>query len=159
MICFSCGGSQGRDNVSSTKQQDDAFYTYAKDWDLYRIPLIKPIQVISTIGYGDTWVIESPYQQIKRAGQIGVMYITVVDSVIIVDAGIVCLPGETTQAWFLIDTKAKTEKVYTTTEAYRKGLLEAGIKEEPKLYEVNEVYRQFKEKGTLPFGTIISHDN
>jgi hypothetical protein len=149
MIFISCGEPQ--EVNKDLTEQEDVFYTSNKDGDLYRIPLIKPIQVISTIGYGDDWIIKLPYQQITGIRSIEVNSITIVDSLIIVYSGLVSLPGETTKSWFIIDTKNSTEKVYKNNISYQKGLSELGMKEEPKLYEVNELYSQFIKEKRLPF--------
>lgn len=130
---------------------EEKFYTTSKDGDLYLIPLVKPIQVISTIGYGKSWIIKLPYQQLQNIRTIEVNSLTVIDSIIVVYAGLMSLPGETTEAWFLIETKNKTEKLYTTEDEFIKGIKEVGISKLPQLYEINELYRQFKEEGILPW--------
>ena len=150
MIFFSCENQLENSNTLAEKS-NDSFYTSSKEGDLYRIPLIKPIQVISSVGIDSDWLLRLPYQSIDRLRQIKVDSLTVVDSVIIIDAGLVSLPGETTQAWFIIDNKNRTEKIYTTKEAYIKDLVSIGTKEDTKLYEVNGVYRKFKEKGKTPW--------
>ncbi|AUS04920.1 hypothetical protein [Pseudotamlana carrageenivorans] len=150
LLCFSCGTPQ-KDGDSQTKQEQvDEFYTSPRDGDLFRIPLVKPVQVISTIGYGDSWMVKLPYQQINRKRSVEARSITVIDSIIIIDAGIVSLPGENTQAWFFIDTKNQKEFVCRNEDEYQKKLTEIGVAS-AVLYDVNEVYSQFKEKGTLPF--------
>lgn len=152
LLSISCGNPQREKPISTSEHQIDEFYSAPKNWDLFRFPLIKPVQAISVIGYGDSWSVKLPYQQINETmSSVEVKRVNVLDSVIVIDAGLVSLPGETTQAWFLIDMKQKTESVHTTFADYEKGLSKVGINYKPELYDVNEIYRNFKEKGTLPF--------
>jgi hypothetical protein len=149
-LCYSCGAPQQENKEKTEQQQVDKFYTSEKDGDLYRIPLIKPIQIISPIGYDDSWDLKFPYQKIERKRSVEVSSATVVDSLIIVYSKMTSLPGEMTQAWFFIDTRNKTEIVCRNNDEYQKHLSEIGIAT-PILYDVNELYSQFKEKGVLPF--------
>lgn len=150
-VCFSCVNSEEEHSRVKQEQVMDKFYTSSRDSDLFRIPLIKPIQVISAVGYDDSWDLRLPYRQIQGVGRsIPIHSLTIVDSVIIIDAGIVSLPVETTQAWFLIDMKSQRETVCRNSDEYQNDLIEKDVKS-PMLYNVNEVYSQFKEKGTLPW--------
>lgn len=147
-MCFSCGNPN--QEKGGQVEQEDSFYTAAKEGDLYRVPLVKPIQIISTNGIGSDWILKFPYRQIKNKKSVEVSAVNVVDSLIIVYSESTYLPGAMTEAWFLIDTKNKTEVVYQNENDYVKGLAEIKIKE-PRLIEINQLYGEFKETQKLPF--------
>lgn len=139
---ISCGKSSK--DVASSTENDQNFYFSSREGDLYRIPLIEPIQVISTNGIGSNWILELPYQQVKNKKNIEVSSVSIVDSLIIVYSKSTYFPGTMTEAWLLINTKAKTENVYQIRSDYENRLTEIGIKE-PQLRDVNQLYLEFKQ--------------
>lgn len=147
---ISCGNSKQGRNMETININVDNFYTSSKVGDLYRIPLIKPIQIISSIGYGDSWVLKLPYQQIEANVSIEVDSVCLIDSLIIIYSKSTYLPGGMTQVWLLIDTKNKLELVYRNYNEYQMNLNKMNITS-PIFYDVNELYTQFKKKGYMPF--------
>ena len=147
---ISCGNSKQGKDMEKFNATNDKFYTSSKDGDIFRIPLIKPIQIISTVGYGDSWVLKLPYQHKEITESIEVDSAYVIDSLIIIYSKSTYLPGEMTQVWLLIDTKNQLEFVYRNYNEYQMKLNKMSITS-PKLYDINELYTLFKKKGNMLF--------
>lgn len=146
-LCSCCEDSF-KQSVNSENQRED-FYRYSKDGDLYRIPLIKPFQVISSTGVGGDWIMKLPQEQIKNGkNAIEVSSLTVVDSIIIIYSELTYMSEGMTPVWLLIDTRNKRELFLQNEVDYNKSIDNLEI-EKPKLYTPDELYKQFKQDGEL----------
>lgn len=147
VFCSSCGNTY---EEGKKMKQEDTFYNDIVDGDLYRIPLVEPIEIISAYGVGGDWILRLPYNQVTEKKSMPVIAVSVLDSVIIVDTGVISIPGENTQVWVIIDVKNQAEFLCKTVSEYHQKLSDLGLKPE-NLHEVNEVYSSFKKSKKLPW--------
>lgn len=134
------------------KRQNNEFYTLLKFEDLYRIPLIEPLELISTGPGGGEWFIQFPYGEVKGKEQVSVLSATVVDSTVLFQSDIIYFRGEHDMRnhWFLIDVRNKSQEVYKTEDEFLQVLAKRGIKK-PVLYEVDTLFTHFQRTRRLPY--------
>lgn len=140
------------DSCTVEKKFNNGFYTLSKIDDLYRIPLVEPYQVISTWGIGGDWFIKFPYGEVAGQEGVGVIAVTVIDSIILFQSTKTYFPkdSEMRYAWFLIDSKDKSQEIYKTEDEFLQDLARRGITK-PVLYDVDSLYAQFQITQSLPY--------
>ncbi len=135
----------------NTQNNVDEFYIYTRYEDLYRLPLIKPLELTSVGGEGYGWTLKFPYQKIDDNVETGILdKIAVEDSLIIVYIERTYLYHNMTEAWFTIDLKEKKEYAFTKEADYN-AFLKAKHIDSVTFYSPDELFKQFDEKRTLPW--------
>jgi hypothetical protein len=144
----SCDINKNTPNKNKEERQDK-FYTETERGYLSRIPLIKPYELISPDN-GFTWVYKSPFNEKKDKKIIleNVSLVGIHDSIIVVYTDMTYLPGEMTKAWCIINTKDKSEKLFTTEESYLENIKKA-VRLGFRLKDVTEVFKVYNDKKTL----------
>jgi hypothetical protein len=137
MLLSSCGNSNNK--------QEMKFYKQSKAADLYRIPLIQPYELISA-DRGASWHYKTANDQIGNVDAVGIN-----NTIVVIHSPSVYRPdlGGNVEQWHIINASDGTEMDLTTEsdyEAYKKKLNLYQI----KLYNVNDLFREFDNKGTLP---------
>lgn len=127
---------------SDTKIKSIGFYDYTKKWDLNRIPLIEPYQLLSADN-GHSWVF-------KRNDKEDVInYAGISDSTIVLFSKRTALPGMMSKAWFVIKLNPYNEKLFTNEMDYKKQLENFGLSS-VKLYDVKLIFQEFSQLNKLP---------
>lgn len=136
---------------SNTKKMKDEFYTTHTSGDLIRIPLIKPLELVSP-DEGDSWFFKPKFGQIDKNNlEIdNVSKFGIVDSVIIVYSERIYINSQMGEVWFVTDLKNKTEIAFTSNKEYIKHLNSININLN-RLHNCNETFMKFRENGELPF--------
>lgn len=126
----------------SDKTQD--FYTYTRDWDLYRIPLIEPYELFSVTSSDSDWFFKLPPTLIENQKQIPVDAVTIKDSLIFTFTKDIYLymVGDIS-LWCVIDAKNKQHQVFTKEidfKAFQQkhNLLDLNFKKPNPVFEVFE---------------------
>lgn len=120
---------------SKNGKQSDEFYTDKGGIDLWRVPLIKPYEIV-TLREGD-WGARSVDTFDVPLSMPGVRTVNVVDSVIFIFGTKTILNGQEVEAaWFVI--KSKNHKVwgFKDHQNYLNHIHSIGIGNEPKLLDV-----------------------
>lgn len=128
-------------NSENTKKQE-SFYDNSKKWDLNRIPLIEPYQLLSADN-GYSWVFKRNDKEdvINKVG--------ISDSTIILFSNRTALPGMMSKAWFVIKLNPYNEKVFTNEIDYKTYLTEIGVSR-ADLHDVGLIFQEFNEQNKLP---------
>jgi|GEM_PF-3675867 len=137
---------------STTKEDmDNLFYKESHRDDLVRIPLIKPMEVISA-DKGSEWVFRLPYGQVmdKEIDISGIDLIGVSGSFVVIHSSRMYFDSGMREVWFVIDTAKQTETAITDEQEYNKYISENNLKS-LKLMNINEVFLQFDTNGQLPW--------
>jgi hypothetical protein len=134
----------------NSKNEKKGFYDYSKEYDLYRVPLIEPLEIISA-DRGFSWTFKLPYRQIENKDEIGgdVKKIGIDKSIIVLFTPSTYIFNSMNNAWIVVDVENKTEKAFINESEYNKYLIEKGISQ-IKLYEVSEVFKVFDTENKLP---------
>ncbi|PPK92252.1 hypothetical protein LY01_03010 [Nonlabens xylanidelens] len=140
-------GEKTKEKIVSQKETK---INISRDSDLYVIPLLDDIRVISTNGVGSDWTLDLPYGNLINKKTIGVDSLSVFDEYILVYTESTYLPGEMTEAWVLINTKKKSEFIYKDFELLKKQSLEIS-KREYEMNEVNDIFVKIQSSNKLPW--------
>ena len=138
MLCNSC-------NQSNNKPH--SFYDHSKSGDLYRIPLIEPIQAVSP--EESYWYIDLPYSKKEKlvvGNNINVEKVGVYKKIIVAyqpNNGL-------NEVWMIIKTDKKEQLFFTKKQEYLNNLKKEGI-DSIKMYNAQEIFEEFKNKGVLPW--------
>ena len=122
-------------------KKKEGFYEFSQTWDLYRVPLIDPFQVISA-DQGNTWTLKR-FDKEDVVSKVGIN-----GSVMVVFSRRTALPGKMTQAWFVLRPDTK-EEVFTSETEYKSYLTSIGLGS-VKLYDINQVFSDFDKYKKLP---------
>ena len=142
IIIYSC-------DIPSSRGGD--FYSYSKDGDLYRIPLLEPFEVYNSGSINYSWSFDLPY---KNSGlvmdQIGVdeVGVQIQDSILVLYSYRMSLPGKMSQAWFIVNLKEKKELYFTDSSKYYEHISNIGGIE---LFRCEEIFKEFEETKKLPW--------
>lgn len=138
------------------QNMSDDFYIKSKKGDLSRIPLRKPVELISA-DEGFTWFIKPLYGEIDPQNlEIGnIDKIGMSDSVIVAYARRIYFNSGMTQMWIIINLKERHEKAITEEAQYADYLRKNNLNS-IELLNVNEVFKLFDRKKELPF--ILTND-
>lgn|GEM_PF-903752 len=122
------------------KNSKDPFYTNANaSWDVIRIPLIKPYELIQLNGSGE-WTMNL---QKTPSSASNVKGIAVVDSTILIHSvQTYCQDELVPEAWFIVSKQHKIEKGFVKAVEFKKVLLSIGIKN-LKFHNVDSVFNSF----------------
>jgi hypothetical protein len=132
------------------------FYKDPQYQDLYRIPLIEPIEVANVVD--NYWAGSYLYIRDTSSKFLGSIdgfcmdSLTVVDSLIVLfDSGFYVSGTGHVPGWCIISPRQEKYFFCETVDQYKQTLLGFGISELPKLYVPGEVYKRFAQDGILPF--------
>jgi hypothetical protein len=139
---------------------NDDFYTTYKYDDLWRLPLLKPYQLINTIDPASNharriWGLEFKNKIILKNGLTtkgtGVTKINIVDSIIYgrIDGDESCNPCFP----FIINLRKNTEKLYQTDALWMTELKELKI-DGNNTFEINSLFGEFKNNNKLPWNKL-----
>lgn len=134
------------------KDSDNNFYSSHKSGDLYRIPLIKPLEVYNTGYLKEPWFFDIPYKNNSlgkdqiHVNQVGV---DIRDSIIVLYSESIAIPAlsKISELWLVIKLKEEKEFSFTDIEEYKNKMNLIGSDIELKDCEV--VYNEFKQTGIL----------
>ena len=128
------------------------FYSSTRKQDLYRIPLINPHELISPGGIGYDWFYKVQYKNNidLDTKDLHIEQVGVQDSLIVLYTSSVYVEHKMSKAWFIIDYKEKLMYTYTTFQTYKEYFQKKESKE-LLLYNVDDVYSDFKNKVRLPW--------
>lgn len=133
------------------KTRNNNFYNYSKDWDLDRIPLIQPYELISA-DKGYLWVLrnkELDYKK-KKYYDAGVEKVGVYFNYIILYTSSTYFDYKMTELWIVINTHNDTTVYYTEEDKYITGIRKMEIKIPLTLYTTSEIFNKFKDSFILP---------
>lgn len=107
-----------KNNIEESSQ--DEFYLNTHNGDLIRLPLIKPYELISADN-GVTWFLKFQFpEKIKNKTELdNVNLIGIHDSIIVAYSKLTYLPGEMTEAWFVIDVSNNDEFFLRKTKSIK----------------------------------------
>lgn len=100
------------------------FYDTRKINDLYRVPLLEPIELISADE--DSWflAVNSFKKGVKR---MHVEAVGITDSILVGYVSSVYLDSKMTKAWYVIDYPEKKIEYFTDSHAYQQEIAKKGI--------------------------------
>lgn len=134
---------------NSHNNKKEGFYDYSQTWDLYRVPLIEPYQIISA-DKGHSWSLNLKGNEIKGVSSINnIQSIGLYDTIFTVFSPRIDIPGDRTNVWFIINAAKKEGKYFVTEKDFKNYLKEHGLAE-IKLYEINQVFTDFDKEKRLP---------
>jgi hypothetical protein len=140
MSLCSCGNKKGK---------IDPYYTDHGDWDDIRFPLIKPYEALCLNGSHD-WIVQTTQNSESFFSAPYTKKLNVVNGVILLYSTKTILNGvHTKEAWFVLVPEKHIEKGFGTYTEYLRYLPNLGIKNEPKLYNIDDVSRQFEAQDTI----------
>jgi hypothetical protein len=128
-----------------SNSKPESFYDYSQTWDLWRIPLIQPFQVISS-DRGYFWGFDNTEKNQISADSIGVQ-----DSTIVVFSQSLYIPKEGGQfkAWTIIDKRTGQEDVFLSYKDYKRNLVKKNITS-IILHKPSDVFKEFDKRAVLP---------
>jgi hypothetical protein len=140
---------------SSTKNKgSDEFYTDQGGFDYIRIPFIKPYEAIYTVG-GKEWIM-SLEQALFDMSVSGIKNARIINNNIIIlySTNTLLNASKAKESWYVIIVSKHIEKGFGTHQEFIKYLNQNGIKDEPKLFDMDKIYDYFKEHETIDWGAI-----
>lgn len=136
-------------NSSSNKQDESSdFYSSSENGDLFRIPLLDPIELKSADEAN--WFLKPMFNGINETNEeVGdINEVAVAGSIIICYSERTYRDSEMGPAWYIIDVENKSEKCLTNLNDYL-FFLQENSTQNIKLKDVNEVYSEFVDSKTL----------
>lgn len=148
------------------KTRQDDFYTSTKRWDLWRVPILKPYEIVSPTN-NDAWflIIKHPKLSNKDYFNPGDEYefqLTSIDSVGLADSVLVFKSrshywpklGGDYPTTLLIDAKTKEQFIYSNEhhQAEIRKKLKSMKSENIRLYSFDKIKNDFQTRGILPEG-------
>lgn len=139
---------------------EDTFYSQAVVGDLWRVPLIKPYELITTAGassngYNNHWFIsfkKLTYNIPKSYGGINLTKVNVKDSIIY---GY----GTSNPSFpFIINSKSGEEKIFFKKSEWEAALKNYGLSVD-ELHNIFEVFYEFKSNCVLPWNNTTENVN
>ncbi len=141
-------------NFTSSKHQDDDFYTDKGSFDMARIPLIKPYEA-TTPSTNVNWVISSIDTNSVPITIDGTKEIKVTKGLILIHSINTTLNYQPVkEAWFIILPKKRIIRGFSKHKDYLGLLDSSGIKNEPKLYQIGKVFNYFDMNDTINWEEI-----
>lgn len=141
---------------NKNRRHADKFYTEKSDWDVIRIPLVKPYEALNLSSDQD-WSVQLADMADPSGGPIsvpGTKHINVIDSVILIHSRKTILDGEwVNEAWFVFIPKNQIFRGFKTHREYLNYTSSIKIKD-PKLYDANEIMQYFNKKDTVDWQEI-----
>ncbi len=138
--------------------QNNFYEEYQVD-DLWRLPLIKPYELKNVAGakpenfYNDNWHLV--FEKLKDGKFKGGVNVTMIN----VDKGIIYGYGTANPSQhFLINSRAKEEKIFKNVVEWQMELNALGV-DYKKLFDVFDVFEDFKNKNILPWRKDINKVN
>lgn len=134
------------------KCSEPDFYSYSKQGDVLRIPLIKPSE-INSFSQGQTWFYHFPFQKISNCQNVeDVDRFGIKDSIIVIHSKRMYLSkySKMTEVFAIVDMPNKREYVFDSEEDYIKELKKMNVFP-ITLYDVNVVYDDFSKNNKLPY--------
>jgi len=135
--------------------KEPSFYQESRINGVTRIPVIDPYE-IESFDAGNSWFIELKDEkfrleyftsQISDPESIGISQPFFV--LFVSQEFIPKLTKDKDQVWFVVNASTKRVMAFSSTESYHRALDSLGI-EDIKLYDVEEVFREFDRTGSLP---------
>ena len=137
---FSCKGKK-KENVT----HEDAFYTSKGSYDAFRIPIIKPYELIKLKGTKE-WMMNFSLTPSSASNIRGV---ALVDSIILIKSGeTYCNYKLVNEAWFIVNLRKKTEKGFEFQEEFQ-GLINELRLPQVKFLAPDDLYRAFENGNTI----------
>jgi hypothetical protein len=141
----SCGSKNG---------ETDPYYTDHGDWDDIRFPLIKPYEALCLNGSHD-WIVQTTQNSESFFSAPSTKKLNIVKGIILLYNTKTILNGvDAKEAWFVLAPKKHIEKSFGTYSEYLRYLPQLGIKNEPKLYDIDNVSRYFGDHDTIDWRHI-----
>jgi hypothetical protein len=150
-LLIGCGSRR-----DSRKNDQDTFYTVTGGWDWVRVPLLKPYEVKKADPEIETndWGIEF----INSFGTYNVKRVDVKDSIVFILSGKVDNKNDSTivnsqnvpTAWFVIDTKRKTEKGFASEEAF-KSYIKDNNYPRPRWHDIDSLSKALANGSKVPW--------
>lgn len=145
----------------SCRSKDPFYDDYARE-DLYRLPLLKPYELINLYGIGphdevaQAWSLEFKNNNFSGYNE----HLNVTD--IQISNGIIFGHGKRGEIyypndWFVIIPKQKIEKVFKKKEDWTTFLKQINIQPE-RLYRVWPVFQKYKDSAFLPWHDQIGEE-
>lgn len=142
MIIMTAILNSGCGSPSENQEQSSDFYSDSQVGDLFRIPLLDPIELQSADeAY---WFLKPAFNGINETNEA----VDNIDKVGVVDSIVICFSERTYRdsemgaAWYVIDVENKSEKCLITENDYVLFLEENAI-ENVELTDVHKAYTQF----------------
>ena len=141
-------------SCGNKKRKFDPYYTDHGDWDDIRFPLIKPYEALCLNGSHD-WIVQTTQNSESFFSAPSTKKLNVVNGVIMLYSTKTILNGvNTKEAWFVLDPEKHVEKGFSTHNEYLRYLQLLGVKNEPKLYDIEDVSRYFGDRDTIDWQHI-----
>ncbi|MEO3404026.1 hypothetical protein AAFN85_08995 [Mucilaginibacter sp. CAU 1740] len=135
---------------NSSKPHTDPFYTDKSDFDMSRVPLVKPYLVIN-IPPSNNWIIQTEDTDTSFCmGTIpGTKYINLVDSAIFAYSKNTIIDGQAAkEGWFVVVPQKHILRGFKTRKEYLNYLDTIKLKD-PKMYRIEEVFHYFVDNDAL----------
>jgi hypothetical protein len=122
----------------------DEFYTDKGDFDMGRIPLIKPYEATTPATGNPNWIVASIDTNSVPVTMDGTKEVRVANNMILLHCVNTTLNYQPVkEAWFVIIPRKQIIKSFETHMGYQDYLNSQGFKKEPKLYAIGRVFRYF----------------
>lgn len=130
-------------NTNNKHLKVDEFYTDKGDFDMARIPLIKPYEA-TTPATNPDWIVSSIDTNSLPVTMPGTKEIRVFNNIILLhNINTVVDYQPVKEAWFVIFAKSHSIKSYKTHQEYINYLKFIGLSKAPELYPIGRVYDYF----------------
>jgi hypothetical protein len=140
-------------NAPTKEEREREFYTDKGSFDMGRIPLIKPFEVVTT--EHSNWILQATDDTTGYFTVDGVKEVRVVNQFILVHSLNTTLNGaRAKEGWFVIIPKTHFSKGFATHQEYLDLLHYEGFSEEPALYKINTVFEYFDKHDTITWGSV-----
>jgi hypothetical protein len=142
------------------QQNTDKFYSYHGDWDITRIPFIKPYEAIRlngtnnwTIGLNGDSSIGSIYN-VKRAIVINKMIIVQNENTFKSTTNSILSDNNSKPTWYILIPALHIEKGFLSHTTYINFLYSHNVKREPILYKMSSIIDYYKDRDTIEWENI-----
>lgn len=138
--------------------REDFYSDTMADFDLLRLPLIKPFAIYSAdIQYAESWnasVSEEDskiiFDGVRIPGRPGIDSVGINGSLILVYSSHEIINGHMTSAWFVFDTEIKKGIHFLDQKGFYEHLENKFNIYSVKFYDPTTVYTEFRENNKLP---------
>jgi hypothetical protein len=143
------------ESTSSGKLSADPFYTDKGDFDMARIPPIKPYEATVPATGSNDWIVASVDTNDLPLTIPGTKEVTVIDTLILLHSLNTTLDYQPVkEAWFVLIPNRRLVKGFNTHGKYLGFIKKLGLRVEPKLYNIGKVFNYFDSNDTLDWKKV-----
>ncbi|WP_345948083.1 hypothetical protein ABDD95_14610 [Mucilaginibacter sp. PAMB04274] len=147
LVCFCIASCKP---TPSGKLPADSFYTDTGDFDMARIPLIKPYEATVPATGNQDWIVVSTDTSVVPLTIPGTKEVRVVKDIILVHSKNTALDYQPIkEAWFVILRAKRKVKGFKSHQEHLTLIKQMGLPYEPELYRMSDVFDYFDRYGYI----------